>query len=130
MTTSVILKPDGTTEITYNDNKRIKIAPEIDILQYKCPHSSCNIVFFSQDDLNQHRILEHAEVPKNLFNLPTNNKNTKYFSRGSMQRLNASIQRENLKHIIMVLGLDLEAIRKPLIKKIKEWLDARRRNKN
>ena len=130
MTTSIIVKPDGTTEINYNDNKKVKINPSADILMYKCPHANCKAAFFSQEDINQHRILEHAEVPKNLFNLPTNNKNTKYFSRGSMQRLNASIQRENLKHIIMVLGLDLDAIRKPLIKKIKEWLDARRRNKN
>jgi hypothetical protein len=121
----VIVKPDGTKEITYNDNRRIKIAPNVDTLIYKCPHSFCKAEYFTQDDLNQHRFTDHAELPKSLINIETKNK-SKYFSKREMQKMNASFQREHLKHILLILGIDIKKTGMPIFGRLKAWLDARR----
>ncbi len=119
MTAELIIKK-------YNDNKTLKIPPTTSIEVYKCPMLNCNEFFFSQDDLDQHRIKEHAILPKHLTNLNVDNKNKKYFNKNAIYSMNAQIQRENLKHVLAILMIDIESIRKPLHKKIKEWFDARR----
>jgi hypothetical protein len=127
MATSVVVKPDGTTEINYNDNRTIRFAPGTDAgLTYPCPHApTCRAFFYTQDDLNQHRIFDHAEIPKNLTPAPPQMP-TKYFKRSSMYKMSAAVQKERLKHTLLVLGLDVEKIRKPIFKRIREWLNARR----
>lgn len=125
MATKVVVKPDGTTEITYNDNRKLKFAPGVDAgLTYPCPHApTCRVFFYTQDDLNQHRIFEHGELPKNLFNIPA--PQAQYFKRSSMYRLSGAIQRKNLEHTLLVLGLDMELARKSVFNKIKEWWNGR-----
>lgn len=112
--TSITIKKDGTTEIEYNDNKTIKLSPNTDIIVYKCPHLNCDKHFFSQDDLNQHRILMHGEISKNLTNLDQSN--TKYFSRDAMYKLSGKIQRAHLKHMLLILGIDLKLLKRRLQK--------------
>lgn len=128
MGTEVVIKPDGTTEITYNDNRKLKVAPGVDIgLTYPCPHApSCKAFFYTQDDLNQHRIFEHGELPKNIFNTSAPQNQGKYFKRSSMYRLSGSIQRKNLEHALLVLGVDLQLTKRSILKRIREWLDSRR----
>jgi hypothetical protein len=124
MTTQLIVKE-------YNDNKTIKISPKANIEVYKCPFLHCDEFFFSRDDLDQHRIRAHAVLPKSFTNVVIENKNKRYFNRNTIYSMNSKIQRENLKHVLMILNIDIESIRKPLYKKIKEWLNARRnRSKN
>lgn len=116
MSTQIIIKQNGVKKIIYND-KSVKISPESDILLYKCPHSNCDAVFFSQDDLNQHRILEHGEVPKNLTLMPVPS-STKYFSKNQMARLSGKIQRKNLEYTLLALGIDMKQAKDSILKKL------------
>ena len=129
--TSVMTNRDGTTEITYNDNRKLKFAPGVDAgLTYPCPHApTCRVFFYTQDDLNQHRILEHAEIPKNLLNLSTEGK-SRYFNKISLYKMNGTIQQEHLRRLLLVVGVDVEAVKKPILKKLKEWWDGRNKPRN
>lgn len=124
MASSVIIKPDGTKEITYNDNKVVKIRPTVDVMVYKCPHVHCSFQSFRDDDMNQHRVVTHAELPKNM--VGGEYRKSKYFSRSAMRSLNVSIQKERFKHVLLVMGMDLDAVGKPLLKRIRDWFNARR----
>jgi hypothetical protein len=107
MAGTTVIKPDGTIEITYNDNKQVKIEPTADILTNKCPHAHCPAAFLSQDDLNNHRIVEHGELPKNLFDIPKPPNQKKYFKRASVYRMSGAIQRESLKHALLAIGINI-----------------------
>ena len=105
-------------------NKTIKIPANTEISVYKCPKLNCNEFYFSQDDIDHHRIMAHADMPKHLMSVTPNN--GKYFNKNSMYKLNGNFQREHLKHTLLILNLDIEKVRKSLLHRIRRWLNARR----
>lgn len=123
MSPKIIVKPDGTTEIIYNDNKIVKIPPNVDIMAYKCPHFNCPSVFFSKDDLNSHLIKEHAEIPKDIINL--SKEKPKYFSKSAMYRMNGTLQREELKHVLLTLNVYSGSIGRAILNPIKRRVNVR-----
>ena len=127
--TSVMTNRDGTVEIAYNDNRTVKIEPSADVLVYKCPHATCDMQYWMQDNLTQHRILEHAEIPKNLLNPGTEGK-SRYFNKISLYKMNGTIQQEHLRRLLLVVGVDVEAVKNPILKKLKEWWDGRNKPRN
>jgi len=109
--------------IEYNDNKRIIIKDKnLHVRVYKCPYYDCNKIFFSQDDLSQHLIYDHAEVPKNLWN-GVSLDGKKYFNRTALLRLNTKYKKEELKHLLAFLGYEFDY---NLLERFKRWIDARR----
>jgi len=106
-------------------NVKLKISPNANISVYKCPRLSCDKFYFSQDDLDRHRILNHAEMPKSLTKMDSQKRN-RYFSKSSMYRLNGKFQREQLKHVLMILNFDMDKFSKSFIGRIKRWYNARR----
>ena len=108
--------------IEYNNNVQIIIKKDPHFKVYKCPYYDCDKIFFSQDNLNQHLIYDHAEIPKNLWN-GVNLDGKKYFDRTTLLRLNAKYKREELKHLLKFLGYEFN---NNFLEKVKRWNYARR----
>jgi len=108
--------------IEYNNNMRITIKDGLHMKVYKCPYYDCDKIFFSQDDLNQHLIYNHAEVPKNLWN-GVSLDGKKYFNKAALLRLDAKYKKEELKHLLEFLGYEFNH---NMLERFKRWLDARR----
>lgn len=106
-------------EIQYNDGKTLSLDPRTDYQVLKCPHLSCDKFYFSMDDLDKHKLKDHAELPNSL--MPSVPNKTRYFNKASMYRMHGKVQRENLKHIYLILNVNSNT----LIEKIKRWLDKR-----
>lgn len=117
MTAQVLVQEYGNTTLN--------VEPDVDISVYKCPKISCTKFYFTQDDLDHHRILTHAEIPKHLTKIGIQN-NGKFFNKNAMYRLNGKFQQENLKHTLQIINLDIQKIEKPIWKRIKAWWDGRR----
>lgn len=113
-------------EIQLNDGKTIKVDKTAEIDAYKCQRINCDKVFFSKDDLDQHRIYVHGILPKSLEIMPTSK--SAYFNRLSAYKLTARFQREAIKRTFIVMGIDMEHIKRPLMIRIKRWLHGRRIN--
>ena len=115
--------PQPKQVIEYNDNKRIIIKDKnLHIKVYKCPYYDCDKIFFSQDDLNQHLIYDHAEIPKNIWNGVNLNSN-KYFNKMALIKLNAKYKREELRQLLMLLGYEMNS---NILERFKRWANARR----
>ena len=109
--------------IKYNNNSRVIIKNEnLHIRVYKCPYYDCSKMFFGQDDLNQHLIYDHAEIPKNLWN-GVSLDGKKYFNKAALFRLDAKYKKEELKHLLSFLGYEFDH---NFLERLKRWIDARR----
>ena len=109
--------------IEYNNNMRVVIKNKnLHMKVYKCPYYDCDKIFFSQDDLNQHLIYDHAEIPKNIWNGVSLESN-KYFNKTALIKLNAKYKKEELKHLLTLLGYE---VNHNFLEKLKRWSNARR----
>ena len=90
---------------------------------YKCPYYDCDKVFFSQDDLNQHLIYDHAEIPKNIWNGVSLEGNNKYFNKIALIKLNAKYKKEELKHLLALLDYE---VNNNFLKRFRGWINARK----
>jgi len=115
--------PQPKQVIEYNDNKRIIIKDKnLHMKVYKCPYYDCDKVFFSQDDLNQHLIYDHAEIPKNIWN-GVSLEGSKYFNKTALIKLNAKYKKEELKHLLALLGYEMN---NNILERFKRWINARK----
>jgi hypothetical protein len=69
---------------------------------YKCPFLNCPAYFFNYQDLQQHKVLHHGEVPKFFFNDAVGHKP---FSKARLAPQNLYVLKSRINHYKMMLTL-------------------------
>ncbi len=111
----------------YNDNKTIKINKETHIKVYKCCFLDCDQFFFDKKNLNDHTMYKHSQMPITYKITPNIRLPTIFFDRDRINILNKKIQKQMIKHTLLVIGINVNKIKKPVSKKITKWFNDKKR---
>jgi len=98
----------NNVSITYDEDN----PPDIEV--YRCPHLKCKEFYFTQADLDSHKVLGHAQMPKSLTNIdqfkPTpipSIGGTSHFSIEKLNQVKKLNSKQTMKHYGFMLHLML-----------------------
>jgi len=60
--------------------------------------------------------------------MPDTHTSTRFYNKDKINIMNSKIQKQMIRHTLLLIGMDINSIKKPLINKIKSWLNDKRSN--